>query len=135
VSAKTNVLIVTDGKDKINSIANSIKELLSGCKVTVCSGENFAGTEILPADAFFLGCEASSPSSFAYIQDMLAHINFASRKCGVFSTNEEAAKYLGGIVKDCEADTGKPLIASGDIQASVLKDWLKETMGKISWLH
>jgi hypothetical protein len=127
VSEKKKVLIVTDGTESIHLIAQSIKDSLEGCKVKICSAENFTGTDLLPAGTFFLGCEKPAPASFAYLEDLLSHINLASRKCGVFSIKEKTLKYLSGLVKDCEADLADPLFADG-VKTPALKKWLKGIM-------
>lgn len=119
-------LIITDGTDIIQSIAQSISDELTGFKAKICPAENFDGTDLLSADFFFIGCENQNPGSFAYLEDMLSHINFASRKCGIFSTNEKAIKYLLAALKDCEADVGEPLLVpNSKIEKSALKNWLK----------
>ena len=129
MSAKKKVLIITDGTESVDLIAQFVKNELTGCKVMVCPADKFAGTDLLPSEVFFLGCGKPSPESFSYLEEMLAHINLAGRKCGIFSTNEKALKYLRGIVKDCDADLGEPLlVADGKIHAPSVKKWLKITM-------
>jgi hypothetical protein len=119
-------LIITDGTESINSLTKPIKTALAGFNVQICSADKFAGTDILPADIFFLGCENPSPASFAYLEEMLSHINFASRKCGVFSVNQKALKYLSDIVKDCEADLGETMLSTdGGFQQSDINKWIK----------
>jgi hypothetical protein len=119
-------LIITDGTKLINSIAESIKNALTGFNVKICPADKFAGTEILPVDIFFLGCENSSPSSFAYIEELLSHINLVSRKCGIFSTRQKTLKYLSGILKDCEADLGETMLSTdGGYQQSDINKWIK----------
>jgi len=126
VDNKKRVLIVTDGTDPIKAIAESIASCLTGSEVKICSAESFAGTDLLPAHVFFLGCEDPNPDSFNYISQMLAHINLAGRRCGVFSSNNKALKYLSGLVKSCEAVLGEPLLAgNGEIKQADLKKWLK----------
>ena len=117
-------LIITDGTESIQSIALLITDVLSDFKVKICTGEKFNGTDLLPVDIFFLGCEKIKPESFAYLEEMLSHINLASRKCGIFSVNKKTLQYLLGIVKDSEADTGE-LLADGEIKKPVVKNWLK----------
>jgi len=119
-------LIITDDSESIKTIARFISDSLKGFDVKTCSAQKFEGTDILPVDVFFLGCEETSPSSFAYLEDMLAHINLASRKCGIFSVNEKPINYLCGIVKDCDADFGSPLhVASKEIPVPALEKWVK----------
>ena len=123
-------MIVTDGTDSIQAIAKSITGALIGYKVEIRAGESFVGTDLLEAQIFFVGCEKPNPASFAYLSQMLAHINLAGRPCGVFSTNGNALKYLSGIVKDSDAALGEPLLAGdGDIKPAVLKKWLKGILG------
>jgi len=119
------VLIVTDGSESIKKIARDISDVLSGFNVKTCSADKFEGTDLLPVDVFFLGCEQSSPSSYSYLEDMLSHINLASRKCAVFSVKGNTLNYLCGIVKDCEADLGAPLhVVSKEINKTALKKWV-----------
>jgi len=119
-------LIITDGTEKINSLAKPIKTALAGFNVQICSADKFVGNDILPADIFFLGCENPSPSSFAYLEEMLSHINFASRKCGVFSTSQKSLKYLSGILKDSEAALGETMLSTdGGYQQSDINKWIK----------
>ena len=126
MSAKERVLIITDGTESIQLAARSIENALTDYKTEICLGDVFSGTDLLPAEKFFIGCEKPHPASFAYLAQMLAHINLAGRKCGIFSTNEKALKYLGGILKDSEACLGQPfMFADGKINQPALKKWIK----------
>ena len=118
-----NVLIITDGTESINLTAQTIKKLTKN-EVKIISASDFTGTEILPVQVFFLGCENPNPQSFSYLADMLLHINLAGRKCGIFSVNSESLKYLENILKDCEAGLAEPLLVK-DIDDSNLQKWLK----------
>ncbi|MCL2442155.1 MAG: hypothetical protein FWD13_01665 [Treponema sp.] len=122
-------LIITDGTSSIENISRLISGELNGVKVKICSAKDFAGTDLLPADIFFIGCEFPSPSSFSYLEQMLKHINLASRKCGVFSVNFKTLKYLCNLVKDCEADLGAPLhVASKEINKTKLNKWINSVI-------
>jgi len=100
-----NVLIITDESLETANMAAKIAAEFKGNIVSVKSAADFKGNDILPADAFFLGCEKPEPDNFAYIADLFMHINLVRRPCGVFSPgSEKAVKYLAGLVKDCEAD-------------------------------
>lgn len=114
---KAKILIITDGTDETVKMAAGIKTALLGNKVSVKSASDFKGNDILPADVFFLGCEKPNPESFAYLADMLKHINLAGRPCAVFSPGpEKTVKYLAGLVKDCEAALHpKPFLNGKDI--------------------
>ncbi|GBU28419.1 hypothetical protein R84B8_01978 [Treponema sp. R8-4-B8] len=119
-------LIITDGTESIISLAEPIKNALAGFDVKIKNGDKFEGTDLLPADIFFIGCENPSPSSFAYLEEMLSHINLAGRKCGIFSVNQKSLKYLSGILKDCEAALGETMLsADGGYQQSDINKWIK----------
>jgi len=125
VSAKNKVLIVTDGTEAIHLIAKSIAETMADCDVKTCTADEFEGTSLLSAGMFFLGCENPKPASFAYLEEMLSHINLALRKCGIFSVNKDALEYLESIVKDCEAALLTPLLVSDAKDVSNQLNWLK----------
>jgi len=128
VKTKKTVLIVTDGSEGVADLAGKIAAALEGNKVLTKAASDFKGNDILPADAFFLGCEKPRPASFAYLTDVLKHINLAGRPCGVFSSgSEKAAKYLTGLVKDCEAALNpEPLLAgSGGV-----KNWAQGVVSR-----
>jgi hypothetical protein len=103
-------IIITDGTESIQSIAKAISDLLNDYKVKIIPAEKFAGNDLLPANPFFIGCENPNPASFTYLEEMLSHINLASRKCGIFSTNEQTFEYLKNIINDSEADLYDPLL-------------------------
>jgi len=120
------VLIITDGSVETAKMAAAIETALKGNNVSVKSASEFMGNDILPAEAFFLGCEKPNPGSFTYLEDMLKHINLAGRHCGVFSPgSEKAARYLAGLVKDCEATLNpRYLTAAG----ADLGNWAKSVI-------
>ena len=116
VKTKRNVLIVTDGSEKTTEMAAGIAGALKGNKVLVKTVFEFKGNDILPVEAFFFGCEKPKPDSFAYLEDLLKHINLVGRPCGVFSPgSEKAAKYLAALIHDSEAALNPELLfaASG----------------------
>jgi len=125
VSAKKKALIITDGTERIKAAAKKISGALSDFKVKDCEAEKFNGTDLLAAELFIIGCEKPDPASFAYLKEFLLHINLASRKCGVFSTEEKTLQYLCGMVKDCEAALGEPLSVKDEPKKSDMKKWLK----------
>jgi hypothetical protein len=126
VEIRKTVLIVTDETDSIKKIADAISAELDGFQTLIRPAGSFAGTDLLPAGVFFLGCEKSDPPSFAYIADMLKHINLAGRSCGIFSSGGKALKYLSGLVKDCEALVAEPfLVKDGIVDPAVLKKWIR----------
>ena len=99
-----NVLILTDGSEETAKMAAGIAVALKGINVSIKSAAEFKGNDLLPTDAFFLGCEKPEPETFTYIADLFKHINLVGRPCGVFSPgSDKASKYLAGLVKDSEA--------------------------------
>jgi len=120
VSGKKRVLIVTDGAEEIKKMAENIAAALEGNSILIKDGSNFAGTDLLPADVLFFGCEKPSPPSFGYLEELLQHINLAGRTFGVFSPNsEEAIQYLIRMAKDSDAAlNAEPFLAenSGNIK-------------------
>jgi hypothetical protein len=126
VKVKKNVLIVTDGAPGTEKMAADIAGALKGSKVLTKTAAEFEGNDILPADAFFLGCENTAPDSFAYINDLLRHINLAGRPCGVFSSgSKKTAGYLARMIKDCEAALNPELLADS---ASDIKTWVQNVI-------
>jgi hypothetical protein len=127
VKTKKNVLVVTDGAASTIKVAEQIAAELTGSQVVIRSASEFAGTDILPAEVFFLGCEAPNPPSFACLEELLRHINLAGRRCGIFSPkSEKAAKYLAGLVKDCEATLGEVFVPPEG--GAGLKQWVKSIL-------
>ena len=127
------IVIITDDAAPIRQIAEDIAVIVGnnfGYPVAVVQAEHFAGTDLLPSDAFFLGCEAPKPSSFSYLEALFAHINLAGRPCGIFSSNKKAIKYLSALVRDSEAAVAKPFLAKGGtINGSDLQKWIQGVLG------
>jgi hypothetical protein len=138
VKAKKTVLIVTDGTEQAAKMADDIAAVLKKDAVTIKAACQFAGTDILPADMFFIGCENPKPASFEYLSELLTHINLAGRSCGVFSPgSEKAAAYLAGLLADSEAALyPRPLFAGDpDIAGWVEKIRAHEGRGKTGGRH
>ena len=126
---KKNILIVTDDSDEITHIAAKIREALKGNKVVVKSALEFAGNDILPADVFFLGCQNPKPESFAYLEDLLKHINLAGRPCGIFSAgSEKTVKYLSSLVKDSEAVLHPVALVDLHSSGAQIKKWAEKVI-------
>jgi hypothetical protein len=103
VEAKRHVLIVTDGGESTQRLGEKIAGELREDQVVIKKTQELSGTDILPADAYFFGCESPHPQSFAYLEQVLLHINLAGRPCGIFSPRSpEALRYLAGLVHDSE---------------------------------
>jgi hypothetical protein len=122
VSNEKTVLIVTDGTLKINQMAKDIAADLEGNKILIKEASVFEGTDLLPADVLFFGCETPAPASFNYIEQLLGHINLADRSMGFFShSSKEAVQYLAKIAKDSEAFcVPEPLFADNSANA---REW------------
>ena len=120
MSGKKSVLIVTDGVEKVKEMAMDIAAALKGNRVLIKDASAFAGTDILPAEVLFFGCEEPSPPSFGYFEELLQHINLAGRTLGIFTSNsKKAAQYLVNMARDSEAVLNtQPFSAgnSGDIE-------------------
>jgi len=125
VHTEKKVLIITDSGEQLDLTAQSIKNCLQDSAVKICQAKEFAGTDLLPAQIFFIGCNSPKPPSFSYLEEMLSHINLVSRKCGIFSSNEKSLEYLSGILKDCEAELGEPLLINGGTDKNKIENWLK----------
>ena len=117
MNGKKNVLIVTDGVEKVNKIAEDIAATLKGNKVLIKDVSAFVGTDLLGADVLFFGCEEPPSSNFGYFEEILQHINLAGRTLGVFSLNSiKAVQYLARMAKDSEAALNpKPFFATKPI--------------------
>lgn len=127
METKKDALIVTDGTAATRELAEQIAAELEGFNVRVRAAPDFAGTDILPAELFFLGCEQPEPPSFGNVAELLRHINLAGRSCGVFSPGSaEAAAYLAMLVQDCEAATGEPFVAAEN--RAGLRQWVKNIL-------
>jgi hypothetical protein len=127
VSSNKIVLIVTDGAQKINQMAKDIAAALKGNKVTIKEASVFEGTDLLPADVLFFGCEEPNPASYNNIEQLLSHINLAGRSMGLFSHNsKDAVQYLTKIAKDSEAFcVPEPLFADNSVNAP---EWAAKVM-------
>ena len=129
MKTKKTVVVITDDSKETAEMAAGIASALKGNKVSVKPVSEFKGNDILPADAFFLGCEKPGPDSFAYVEDLFLHINLAGRPCGVFSPGSEtAAKYLADLVGDSDAALNPiPLL---DHKENTIKDWSQSVISK-----
>ena len=123
------VLIITDDSTETKKMAAGIASALKDNNVSVKSALEFKGNDLLPADVFFLGCEGPKPGSFAYIEDLLSHINLAGRSCGVFSPGAKATTtYLAGLLHDSEAALNpKSLLGSS---LGEVKNWSQNVISK-----
>jgi hypothetical protein len=128
VETKKTALIITDGTESIQKIADVIAVSLRENRVTIRSASGLAGTDMLSADAVFIGCEEPNPVSFAYLAELLRHINLAGRSCGLFSSrSEKAAAYLSDLVRDSELALDQRIIFGND--AGDVSKWAERIAG------
>jgi hypothetical protein len=103
VEVRKNVLILTDDAGSTRDLAGRLAAEMRGVTVRVLTASNFTGRDILPADYCFFGCAQPHPPEFAYLEELLAHINLAGRPCGVFSPGSpEALRYLTDLTGPSE---------------------------------
>jgi len=132
VETTKKIAIITDGAVPMQEAAENIAAIIgaySGYAAAVIQAKDFSGTDILAAHAVFLGCEAPKPSSFAYLEALLGHINLAGRPCGIFSPGVKTIEYLAALVRDSEITAGRPfLIENGTIDREKLKNWVQDVL-------
>ena len=121
------MLIVTDGQDTCKGIAGEIAHIV-GKPAALVEADRFAGTDILPAAVFFLGCAEAAPRTFGYLETLFGHISLAGRSCGIFSPDGGALDYLEDLVRPSEALMGRPFLAGGD--DSGLRSWVQEVLAR-----
>ena len=131
METKRSILIITDGTSKTKGMAEKIAGELSAHQVTIKDAQQFEGTDLLPADLVFIGCEKPDPASFVYLQEMLQHINLAGRSCGLFSSGaSEAIDYLSQLVQDSEMILGSSPLYLKDL--GNINSWVMELVNKAS---
>ncbi|MDR1058321.1 MAG: hypothetical protein LBL43_02115 [Treponema sp.] len=129
METKKTALIITDGTESIQKLADVIAASLGENRVTILSASRLAGTDMLSADAVFIGCEEPNPASFAYLAELLRHINLAGRPCGLFSfRSKKAAAYLSDLVHDSELALDREILFGSD--AGGVSKWAERIAGK-----
>ena len=121
-------LIVTDGAESTQIMAEAIAEELKSFKVISVSAKDFMGTDLLPAKICFFGAENPQPPSYSSLYEILQHINLIDRLGGVFSGSKNAAQYLYEMVNNSEMTLyPDPYLGEGD-----LKTWVKKVLEPLS---
>lgn len=111
-------------------MAASIAKALEGAHIVSTTASDFTGTDILPAEVYFFGCEEPHPDSFVYLEMVLKHINLVGRPCGIFSpASKSATVYLADMVHDSEAALYPQPLYAEDIDNKV-KQWTDHVMTK-----
>ena len=131
---KIQVLILTDDAvSTVNSakiIAGAIEKMyIDRYDIQVQQAQNFSATELLPAKTFFIGAESPSPASFNYIEDLFKHINFAGRRCGIFSQDNKTFDYLVKILSDTDVSMAEPFLIKEVNDEAEMKNWLQSILG------
>ena len=130
------ILIITDDTGTMRKMAQDIagvfgKPPLENYRVSAVDAEKFSATDLLPAAAFFIGCNEPDAFSYLYIEELFNHINLAGRPCSVFSANAQAIKYLSKLLHASEAAVYKPLqVTDGKTDEKVLTNWILNTLKK-----
>ena len=125
-AVEKTALIVTDGTECMQKMAETIAAELQNYKVVSTAAKDFAGTDLLAASFCFFGAETPTPPSFSYLYKMLQHINLADKPCGIFSATKNAAEYLQKMVHDSELILhSDPFMGEGDI-----KEWVKKVIAQ-----
>jgi hypothetical protein len=128
VNSIKQVLIVMDDSP---ALAEAVSAMLAGMKggirTVVKKASDLTPVDILPADAFFFGCESAGPASFAELERVLKGINLAGRPCGLFTlASNEAIEYLRTIVRDADFRLHPtPFLVSGS--ADIVR-WAADTL-------
>jgi len=134
VAENRKIIIIIDGAAPIQKFAENIAAIVGGFQgysPAVIQAESFSGSDLLPAQAFFLGCEEPNPLSFSYIEELFQHINLAGRSCGIFSSSGKALDYLSLLVSDSETTVGNPfLTGDGAADGGALSDWIQDIIKK-----
>jgi hypothetical protein len=127
VEVKRNVLIVTDGAEAARKIGEKIAKELTGSRVVIKKSPDLSGADLLPADVYFFGCESPHPPAFAYLEQVLLHINLVGRPCGLFSPGSpEAVCYLAELIRDSELVLkAEPFLG---IKPENLAAWIQKTI-------
>jgi len=130
-----NVLILVDESNPLKEVGRQLAMHLAPAHVTIVDAVDFSATDILPADACFLGCREPHPARFSEVERVLKGINLAGRPCGLFTLSAKSAiEYLRSITRDAElAVFSEPLIyealKSGD-RAPQVKAWVQSVLGR-----
>lgn len=127
VNSIKQVLIVTDDSPSLAEAVRGMLKSLGDVRTVVKKAADFVPVDILPADAYFFGCEKAGPASFAELERVLKGINLAGRPCGLFTlASNEAIEYLRAIVRDADLRLHPtPFLVSGSAD---IGRWAAETL-------
>ncbi len=105
----------------------AMRKSIGDARFVIRKAADFAPVDVLPADAYFIGCESPSPASFSEVERVLKGINLAGRPCGLFSLASMAAiEYLRAVVRDADLRLHpKGFLLEG---ASDIGPWAAETL-------
>lgn len=130
-----NVLILVDESDAIKDVGRQLAVHLEAVHVAIVDAADFAATDLLPADAYFFGCQQPHPARFSEVERVLKGINLAGRPCGLFTLSAKSAiEYLRSITQDAElAVFHEPLLYEAlkpVDRAPQVKAWVHSVLGR-----
>ena len=130
-----NILILVDESDAIKEVGRQIASHMASVHVAIVEAADFAATDMLPADAYFLGCQEPHPARFSEVERVLKGINLAGRPCGLFTLSSKSAiEYLRSISQDAElAVFSDPLFFDAlkpEDRAPRVKAWVHSVLGR-----
>jgi hypothetical protein len=130
-----NVLILVDESNAIKEVGRQLAAQLAPIHVAIVDAADFAATDMLPADAYFLGCKEPHPARFSEVERVLKGINLAGRPCGLFTLSSKSAiEYLRSITRDAElAVFPEPLLYEAlktMDRAPQVKAWVQSVLGR-----
>ncbi|AEJ18931.1 hypothetical protein [Gracilinema caldarium] len=130
-----NVLILVDEADTIKEVGRQLASYMAPVHVAIVDAADFAATDLLPADAYFLGCQEPHPARFCEVERVLKGINLAGRPCGLFTLSSKSAiEYLRSISQDAElAVFSEPLFFESlkpVDRAPKVKAWVHAVLGR-----
>ena len=129
---KQQIIIIIDDAEYSQNMAKTIAGIIEtfpekGYDVSIAAAEKFSATDLLPAKIFFVGCETPKPASFSYIDELMEHINFAGRSCGVFSSDDKAIEYLAAMISNTGASVAV-MPAKEEKTEAKLKAWIQSVI-------
>lgn len=130
-----NVLILVDESDVIKDVGRRLAVHLEAVHVAIVDAADFAATDLLPADAYFFGCQQPHSARFSEVERVLKGINLAGRPCGLFTLSAKSAiEYLRSITRDTElAVFHEPLLYEAlkpVDRATQVKAWVHSVLGR-----
>lgn len=130
-----NVLILVDESNALKEVGRQLAAHLAPAHVAIIDAADFSATDILPADAYFFGCQEPHPLRFSEVERVLKGINLAGRPCGLFTLSaKNAIEYLRTITRDADlAVFPEPLLYEAlkpVDRTPQVKAWVQSVLGR-----